>query len=271
MELRLQLCPDEGSSLSDPTRYCHLVGSLVYLTITRPDIAFDVHVLSQFVSAPATIHYAHLLRVLRYLRATMTRGLLYPCNNSLQLQAYSDATWVSDPVDRHFVTGYCLFLAFSLIAWKSKKQTGVSRSITEAELFTMTTTADGIVWLRWLLVDLNAAPSGPTTFYCDNTGAIQITLNPTKHSLSKHIDEEIKFLHTNVDLVVTLGGDGTVLWHGYLKCLAYRLKRISDTGNARKPVSKTPEIRKGIANPRIRDSLVYISRRGPSIAQDTFI
>ena len=83
MELYLQLRPDEGPLLLNPTRYRHLVGNLVYLTITRPDHAFVVHVLSQFVSAPTSVHYAHLLHVLRYLHATTTRGLFYHRNSSL--------------------------------------------------------------------------------------------------------------------------------------------------------------------------------------------
>jgi len=73
MELNLHLKSSDGSPLADPTRYRHLVGSLVYLTATRPDIAYAVHILSQFVSAPTTVHYAHLLRVLRYLRGTISR------------------------------------------------------------------------------------------------------------------------------------------------------------------------------------------------------
>ena len=132
MELHLQLRPTDGIPLEDPTRYRHLVGSLVYLIVTRPDIAHAVHVLSQFVSAPTSVHYSHLLRVLRYLRGTASRRLFYAHSNQLQLHAYSDSTWASDPVDRRSVTGYCLFLGTSLIAWKSKKQTTVSRSSTEA-------------------------------------------------------------------------------------------------------------------------------------------
>ena len=77
MELHLQLQPDKGIQLTDHIRYRHLVGSLVYLTITRPDVAYAVHVLSQFVTAPTSVHYAHLLRVLRYLRATPSRGLFF--------------------------------------------------------------------------------------------------------------------------------------------------------------------------------------------------
>ena len=148
MELHLQLRPDDGAPLSDLTRYRHLVGSLVYLTITQADIAYAVHVLSQFVSAPTSVHYAHLLRLLRYLRATPSRDLFFSSSSPLQLRAYSDATWASDPVDRRSVTGFCLFLGSSLIAWKSKKQTGVSRSSTEAELRAMATTAEEIIWLR---------------------------------------------------------------------------------------------------------------------------
>ena len=135
-----------------------------------------------------------MLRVLRYLHATATRGFFYSSNNSLQLQAYSDATWVSNPVDRRSVTGFCIFLGSSLIAWKSKKQTGVSRSSTEAELRAMATIAEEIVWLRWLLADLGVAPPGPTTLYCDNTGVIHITLNSVKHSLSKYIGVTAFFL-----------------------------------------------------------------------------
>jgi hypothetical protein len=73
MDLHLQLRPSDGTPLADPSRYRHIVGSLVYLTVTRPDIAHEVHILSQFVSTPTSVHYEHLLRVLRYLRGTTTR------------------------------------------------------------------------------------------------------------------------------------------------------------------------------------------------------
>ena len=135
---------DLGIPFEDPSRYRHLVGSLVYLTVTRPDIAHAVHILSQFVSAPTSVHYSHLLRVLRYLRGTSYRRLFYARTNQLQLHAYSDSTWASDPADRCSVTGYCLFLGTSLIAWKSKKQTAVSRSSAEAELRALSTTTSEI-------------------------------------------------------------------------------------------------------------------------------
>jgi hypothetical protein len=132
MDIHLQLCLDDGSPLKDPSRYRHIVGSLVYLTITRPDIAHVVHILSQFVSASTSVHYGHLLRVLRYLRGTTSRGLFYACDSPLRLHAYSDATWASDRIGRQSITGYCIFLGSSSIAWKSKKQVVVSRSSAEA-------------------------------------------------------------------------------------------------------------------------------------------
>jgi len=82
------------------------MGSLVYLTITRPDIAHAVHILSQFVSAPTSVHFGHLLRVLRYLRGTSSHSLFYARDSLLQLHAYSDSTWASDPIDCQSITGY---------------------------------------------------------------------------------------------------------------------------------------------------------------------
>jgi hypothetical protein len=105
MDLHLSLHPTDGTPLEDPSRYRHLVGSLVYLTVTRPDIVHAVQILSQFVSAPTSVHYGHLLRVLRYLRGTKTQCLFYDSNSPLQLHAYSDDTWASDPTDRRSITG----------------------------------------------------------------------------------------------------------------------------------------------------------------------
>jgi hypothetical protein len=110
MELNVQLRASDGEPLSDLTCYRHLVGSLVYLAVTRPDISYHVHILSQFVSAPTSVHYSHLLRVLLYLRGTITRHLFFPHSSSLQIQAYSDATWASDPLDRRLLSAYCVFL-----------------------------------------------------------------------------------------------------------------------------------------------------------------
>ena len=197
MELHLQLLPTDGSPLEDPSRYRHIVGSLVYLTVTRPDVAHAVHILSQFVSAPTSVHYGHLLRVLRYLRGTSSRCLFYASDSPLQLHAYSDATWASNPADRRSVTGYCILLGSSPLAWKSKKQAAVSRSSTEAELRALATTTSEIVWLRWLLADFGISCDAPTPLLCDNTGAIRIANDPVKHELTKHIGVDAFFTRSH--------------------------------------------------------------------------
>ncbi|WVZ82658.1 hypothetical protein U9M48_029900 [Paspalum notatum var. saurae] len=205
MELNLRLSATDGEPLDDPTRYRHIVGSLVYLGVTRPDISYSVHILSQFVSAPTQLHYSHLLRVLRYLRGTMSRRLFFPRSSSLQLQAYCDATWASDSSDRRSLSAYCVFLGGSLIAWKTKKQTAVSRSSTEAELRAMALVTAEVTWLRWLLADFGVSVSIPTPLLTDSTGAISIARDPVKHELTKHIGVDAYYTRAQVqDGVVTL-------------------------------------------------------------------
>ena len=197
MDLHLQLRPTDGTPLEDPSRYRHIVGSLIYLTVTRPDIAHAVHILSQFVSAPTSVHFGHLLRVLRYLRGTASRCLFYARDSPLELHAYSDSTWASDPSDRRSVTSYCIFLGSSPLTWKSKKHAAVSRPSTEAELRALATTTSEIVWLRWLLADFGISCDAPTPLLCDNTGAIQIANDPVKHELTKHISVDASFTRSH--------------------------------------------------------------------------
>ncbi|WVZ98109.1 hypothetical protein U9M48_043587, partial [Paspalum notatum var. saurae] len=186
MYLHLHLRPTDGTPLKDPSRYRHIVGSL------RPDIAHAVHILSQFVSAPTSVHYSHLLRVLRYLRGTATQCLFYGHDSPLQLHAYSDSTWASDPSDRHSITG-CILLGSSPMAWKSMKQAVVSRSITEAELRALATTTSEIMWLRC---------DAPALLLCDNTGAIQIANDHVKHELTKNIGTiDLQYVPSELQLV----------------------------------------------------------------------
>ena len=99
----------------------------------------------------------------------------------MELLAYSDADYGSDPTDRKYVTGFCIFLGDSLISWKSKKQSIVSQSSTEAEYRAMTSTIKEIVWLHWLLADMGISFSHPTPMYCDNQSSIQIAHNSVFH------------------------------------------------------------------------------------------
>jgi hypothetical protein len=193
MELNVHLMSTDGEPLEDPTRYHHIIGSLVYLGVTRPDISYSVYILSQFISAPTHIHYSHLLHVPRYLHGTISHHLFFPRCSSLQLQAYCDATWASDPSDRHSLSVYCVFLDGSLIAWKTKKQVAVSHSSAKAELCAMALVTAEVTWLRWLLEDFGVSISIPTPLLSDSTEAINIARDPVKYELTKHIDVDANF------------------------------------------------------------------------------
>ena len=119
--------------MSNPSLYRRLVGSLIYLTVTRPDISYVVHQVSQYMSVPQSTYYVAVLRILRYLKGTFFHGLFYSAQSPLILRAFSDADWAGDPTDHRSTTGYCFLLGSSLISWRSKKQTHMTRSSTEAE------------------------------------------------------------------------------------------------------------------------------------------
>lgn len=208
LEVNARYTPTDGSPLSDPTLYRSIVGCLVYLTITRPDIAYAVHIVSQFVSSPTSVHWADVMRILRYLQGTLYQSLLFPSTSSLELRAFSDADWAGDSTDRKSTTGFCIFLGDSLISWKSKKQDVVSRSSTEAEYRAMASTTSEIIWLRWLLEDMGVSISSPTPMYCDNKSAIQIAHNTVFHERTKHIEIDCHFtryhlLHGTISLPFT--------------------------------------------------------------------
>jgi len=188
IEVNARYSSSDGLPLIDPTLYRTIIGSLVYLTITRSDIAYVVHVVSQFVASPSIVHWAAVLRILRYLWGTVFQSLLLSSTSSLELRAYSDADHGSDPTYRKSVTGFCIFLGDFLISWKSKKQSIVSQLSTDVEYRAMTFTTKEIVWLRWLLADIGVSFSHPTPMYCDNQSSIQIAHNSVFHERTKHIE-----------------------------------------------------------------------------------
>ena len=200
LDPNVRFSPTDGTLLPNATLYWTLVGSLIYLTVTRPDIAYAVHIVSQFMAAPRSTHYAAVLRILRYVKSTMFHGLHFSADSSLELKAYADADWGRDPIDRRSTTGYCIFLGDSLISWRSKKQTLASRSSTESEYRALADTTAEILWLRWLLADMSVPQSSATTLYCDNRSAIQIAHNDVFHERTKHIEIDCHFTRQYIDL-----------------------------------------------------------------------
>ena len=146
-----KLARDDGHPFEDIAAYRRLIGQLLYLTNSRPDICYAVTCLSQFLSKPMQSHHTTALQILRYLKGSLGRGLFFPSDYELQLKAFSDLDWVACLDTRCSITRYCVFLGHSFISWKSKKQQTVSTSSTEAEYRALAATTCEVQWLTFLL------------------------------------------------------------------------------------------------------------------------
>ncbi|XP_042753221.1 secreted RxLR effector protein 161-like [Lactuca sativa] len=199
MEQNLKLDKNEEEEKVDVGKYRRLVGRLLYLQATRPDISYSVNVLSQFVSNPRQNHMNAVTRVLRYLKATPGQGILIPRQGGLKLVSYCDADWLGCLFSRRSRTGYLLLLGGAPISWKSKKQSVVSRSSAEAEYRAMASTVSEILCVRSLLKELCEAPTEGTTLFCDNLAAKHIANNPVFHERTKHVEMDCYFVRERVD------------------------------------------------------------------------
>lgn len=194
LDSHLKLTPDKGDLLPDPGVYQRLLGKLIYLTITRPDILYSVQLLTQFMQAPTTVHMQTTRRVLRYLIGTSDQGLLLASTSAAQLTAYCDSDWASCPITRRSTTGYCIFLGQSPVSWKTKKQHVVARSSAEAEYRAMALTTCEVTWLTALLKDLGLKNLPLAILKCDNQAALAIAANPVLHEKMKHVEIDCHYV-----------------------------------------------------------------------------
>ncbi|GKE16797.1 uncharacterized mitochondrial protein-like protein [Tanacetum coccineum] len=188
----------DGDPLPDPTQYRTIVGKLIYLTLTRPDLSFAAQALSQFSHNPRTPHLAALQRVLRYIKLCPGQGIYFPASNKLELTTYYDSDWASCQTTRRSVSCYAIFLGNSLISWQSKKQLVVSRSSTEAEYRSLADNTCEISWLKCLLHDLGIRIPTPSLVMCDNASTIALANNPVQHARTKHIEIDCHFVRDKI-------------------------------------------------------------------------
>ena len=217
----------EGDLLGpeDSTQYRSIVGALQYLTLTRPDIAYSVNKVCQFLHSPTTIHWMAVKRILRYVKYTLDLGLRTERSSSLLISAFSDADWAGNVDDRRSTGGFAVFFGSNLISWSARKQPTVSRSSTEAEYKSMANATAELVWVQSLLGELGVSVTQVPCLWCDNLGATYLAANPVFHARAKHIEIDFHFVRERVangQLQIRFVSSKDQLADGFTKALPTR-------------------------------------------------
>jgi hypothetical protein len=184
---------NKGGKSVDQKAYRSMIGSLLYLCASRPDIMLSVCMCARFQSDSRECHLVAVKRILRYLVATPCFEIWYPMGSTFDLIGYSDSDYVGCKVDRKSTSGTCQFLGRSLVSWSSKKQTSVALSTAEAEYVAAGQCCAQLLWMRQTLQDFGYNMS-KVPLLCDNESAIRMADNPIEHSHTKHIDIRHHFL-----------------------------------------------------------------------------
>ena len=197
MSTSIKLGKDTDGKSVNITAYRGMIGSLLYLTASRPDIMFSTCLCARYQADPKESHLAAVKRIFRYLKGTPNLGLWYPKDSDFELVGYSDSDFAGCTLDRKSTSGGCQLLGGRLISWSSKKQNSVSTSTAEAEYIAAGSCCAQILWLHNQLLDYDVKFED-TPIMCDNTSAISISNNPVMHSKTKHIEIRHHFLRDNV-------------------------------------------------------------------------
>jgi hypothetical protein len=184
---------DTGGKSVDQKVYRSMIGSLLYLCASRPDIMLSVCMCARFQADPKEVHLRVVKRILRYLVRTPKFGLWYPKGSSFDLLGYSDADWAGCKINRKSTSGTCQFLGRSLVSWASKKQNSVALSTVEAEYIAAGHCCTQLLWMRQTLRDYGYKFS-KVPLLCDNESEIRMADNPVEHSRTKHIAIRYHFL-----------------------------------------------------------------------------
>nr|GEY84047.1 hypothetical protein [Tanacetum cinerariifolium]GEZ58204.1 hypothetical protein [Tanacetum cinerariifolium] len=197
MSSETKLTSDEDEESIDDTKYHGTIGSLLYLTTSRPDIMFSVCLCAHFQEVSKTSHLEAVKRIFRYIKGTTHLRLWYPKGMGIETIVYADSDHARDYVDRKSKSGVFTFMRCCLISWFSKKQTALSISTIEAEYVSVEKACQQALWTKQALVDYNIVLDDIPVL-CDIKGAIDLSKNPVAHSRTKHIEIRRHFLHDNV-------------------------------------------------------------------------
>ncbi|GJX13207.1 putative ribonuclease H-like domain-containing protein [Tanacetum coccineum] len=193
METQKLLLKDEDGEEVDVHLYRSMIGSLMYLTSSRPDIMFAVCACARYQVNPKVSHLHAVKRIFRYLKGQPKLGLWYPKDSPFDLVAYTDSDYAGASLDRKSTTGGCQFLRCRLISWQCKKQTVVANSTTEAEYVAASSCCGQVLWIQNQLLDYGYNFMH-TKIYIDNESTICIVKNPVFHSKTKHIEIRHHFI-----------------------------------------------------------------------------
>ncbi|GJW72817.1 hypothetical protein Tco_0132187 [Tanacetum coccineum] len=197
MSTEIKLTKDDEADSMDSSKYRGMIGSLLYLTASRPDIMFSVCLCARFQENPKTTHLEAVKRIFRYIRGTSHLGLWYPKGTGIKTIVYVDSDHAGDYVDRKSTSGVCTFMGCCLTSWFAKKQTALAISTTEAEYVSAGKACQQALWMKQALIDYGIRLDD-VPIMCDNKGAIDLSKNPVQHSRTKHIEIRHHFLRDNV-------------------------------------------------------------------------
>nr|GEZ55124.1 integrase, catalytic region, zinc finger, CCHC-type, peptidase aspartic, catalytic [Tanacetum cinerariifolium] len=198
MAERPKLDEDKGGKLVDPTRYRGMVGSLMYLSASRPDIVFVVCMCARYQAKPTNRHLQAIKQIFRYLKGTIHMGLWYPKDTDFVLTAFADADYAGCQDTRRSTSGSAQFLRGRLVSWSLKKQKSTAISTTKAEYIALSRCCAQILWMCSQLKDYGFN-FHKIPMYCDNQSAIALCCNSVQHSRSKHIDIRHHFIKEQVE------------------------------------------------------------------------
>jgi len=184
---------DEGEKINSTT-FKSLVGSLRYMTFTRPDILFRVRLMSRFMETPPITYFKALKRILLYIKGIVDFNLLYEYSNSFELMSYIDNDWAEDIDDRKSTTCFVFYVGDTTFIFSSKKQHIFTLSTYKVEYVVTTTCVCHSIWLKRWLKELQMAWEKPIKIYMDNSSAIALAKNPVFHDKSKHINTIFHYL-----------------------------------------------------------------------------